>query len=143
MTESCTCCEAAGCYLNCQNTVAKLRAVLAAKDDRFEQLAADYDRLILDLVAKDAEIAKLRGALTQCAEWIREKHERPDCFEILLNARAALGQIPPEPFAGTCVWKKAGTPSKDNIYNTSCGVVRCLPQDGICPCCNRRVEVKS
>ena len=65
------------------------------------------------------------------------------CKQELARLRAALGQIPPEPFAGTCVWKKAGTPSKDNIYNTSCGVVRCLPQDGICPCCNRRVEVKS
>ena len=50
-----------------------------------------------ELSAKDAEIERLREALTQCAEWIREKHEMPDCSEILLNARAALGQMPPEP----------------------------------------------
>jgi FtsZ-binding cell division protein ZapB len=94
------------------------------------------------LAAKDAEIERLREALTQCAEWIREKHEMPDCSEILLNARAALGQMPPEPFTGTCAWKEAATSSEDNIYNTSCGVVRRLPRDGVCPCCNRRVEVR-
>ena len=40
-----------------------LRAALAAKDDRIEQLTADYDRLIPILAAKDVEIERLRNVL--------------------------------------------------------------------------------
>jgi len=50
-------------HRNCgaDEEIVSLRAALAAKDDRIEQLTADYDRLIPILAAKDVEIERLKA----------------------------------------------------------------------------------